>query len=80
MCGNASSKPRGGYSLNSEAVRLKAAARWGAIKNPTVEEIAQMVLKAADEHGWDNIVVWKMDPANAFGLLFRFSFALETPG
>ena len=46
---------------------------WGVIKHPTIEELALMVLSQADRQGWDNIVLWKMDLANAFGLLFLFA-------
>ena len=56
--------------LNTSAVKLAATQRWGQIHHPTVEEIAQMCLKAEELYGRDNIVLWKMDLSGAYTLLF----------
>jgi hypothetical protein len=45
-------------------------AMYGPIKHPTLHELMLMVLAVADEHGWENISLWKMDLQGAFNLLW----------
>lgn len=54
------------------AVRAQVAEEWGAIHHPTIDELVQMVLEMADQHGWDDIELWKTDLAGAFNLI-RFN-------
>lgn len=67
----------GGHPLNSDQAADAAAARWGAIVHPTLQEIIQMIFefyereKASDpSFTWDDIVLFKLDLKNAFTLLF----------
>ena len=43
---------------------------YGEIKHPTLKELALMVLFFAEEHSWDDIILWKMDLKGAFTLLW----------
>ncbi len=73
--GDTSNGERGKHTLNGnnpdekERVRQLMIDRWGRITHPTLQDLVQMVLEAADLHGWDNIELWKMDLAAAFNLM-----------
>lgn len=69
-CSGVSSRSGPQIPLNTEEVKLAAVQRWGLIHHPTVEEIAQMCLKAEALYGRENIVLWKMDLSGAYTLLF----------
>jgi hypothetical protein len=68
----------GGIPINGkttegkEAVRVRLREEWGEIQHPTVDELVLMILGLADEHGWENLVLWKLDLASAFNLI-RFN-------
>ena len=60
----------GSAAVNSLEAKLFMKERWGAIEHPTIKDLVLMILEAADEHGWENITLWKADLKNAFGLMF----------
>jgi hypothetical protein len=62
------SYPRG-RAVNSDAAADLVRQAWGAITLPSIQDIIRMVLEAADQFGWDNIELWKMDLKGAFTLL-----------
>ena len=62
--------PPSGVSLNSPSVTEEVEHKWGKICHPTIHDLVEMVLQQVDKFGWDHVVLWKMDLANAFGLLF----------
>jgi hypothetical protein len=76
ICDVANSPTAGEIPLNGlekrgkELLRMQVEEFWGSIRHPTLPDIAQMVLRAAAEHGWDNIILWKMDLKGAFNLLW----------
>lgn len=43
--------------------------RWGEIKHPTLQDIANMVLKAVQKYGAEDVMLWKMDLSAAFNLM-----------
>jgi hypothetical protein len=55
--------------LNSKEVKDIVKEEWGNIVHPTIQTLVEMVLRMAIKYGRDNIELWKMDLANAFGLL-----------
>jgi hypothetical protein len=59
----------GSSTEEKDRVRQLMIERWGKITHPTLQDLVQMVLEAADHHGWDNIELWKMDLAGAFNLM-----------
>ena len=59
----------GKTTQGKEAIRAQLREEWGEIHHPTVDELVNMVLSLADEHGWENIVLWKLDLAGAFNLI-----------
>lgn len=64
-----SSAEESGNPLNSEVVKQMVDERWGVITHPTIERLVAMVLRVAEEEGWDNIILYKMDLRSAFSLL-----------
>ena len=64
------SAPGAGVPLNTDEVKDAAALRWGDIRHPTVMEIAQMVLEGGDKWGRGDVVLWKMDVAGVFTLVW----------
>ena len=60
----------GATSVDRFAVTSACEAAYGEIKHPTLSELALMVLAMADRHGWDDLVLWKMDLQGAFTLLW----------
>ena len=84
--GDASAREEGGCALNSAEVKLKGEEVWGKIYHPTVEQLAEMILRqAARGTPGDPVVLWKMDLKGAFTLLLvhpesvqRLAFALTT--
>jgi hypothetical protein len=62
------SNNRSGSNLNSLAVEDKVRGHWGPVEHPTLRQLVNMILGAADEWGWDEIVLWKTDLAGAFHL------------
>lgn len=59
-----------GVPLNTPNVREQVRAKWGKICLPTLQDIIDMILEVGVAHGFQNIVLWKLDLANAFALLF----------
>lgn len=53
-----------------DELRANLEAQWGQIRHPTLPALMQMVLQAAERHGWDDIVLWKKDLQGAFNLLW----------
>jgi hypothetical protein len=70
MLTNPSHGDDGVTQLNSEHIQEWLDSTWGKITHPTLKDIVKMILDMARRHGWDNIAMWTMDLANAFGLLF----------
>jgi hypothetical protein len=62
------SSPRGG-AVNCDAAADLVREAWGPIQLPTLSDIVLMILQNADEHGWNNIELWKMDLKGAFTLI-----------
>jgi hypothetical protein len=58
-----------GLAVNCDAAADLVREAWGPIVLPTLSEIVQMILQSADEYGWDQIELWKMDLKGAFTLL-----------
>ena len=68
-CNPSSNASRQPPFLNSpEAVEMARMA-WGDIEHPTVIDLVQMLVQAANIYGWDNIVMWKGDLKGAYTLL-----------
>lgn len=42
---------------------------WGNIVHPTLNDLAVMINTQATLHGWESIILWKMDLQGAFSLL-----------
>ena len=61
--------PLNGSAHDKDQLRVAIALKWGEIKHPTVAQLVNMVLTAADIRGWDNIILWKKDLKGAFNLL-----------
>ena len=59
-----------GKPLNTPLVSVAVEEMWGKITHPTLADLIEMILSQADLHGWGELMLWKMDLANAFGLLF----------
>ena len=52
----------GGAAFSSEEVKSLADPEFGTIKHPTIGvELTGMVNRMAEKHGWDQIILWKMD-------------------
>ena len=64
-----SNAEEGKDSLNSDEATEAAKEKYGEIRHPTIDNIIRMIIKMAELHGWDNIVLWKMDVKGAFTLL-----------
>lgn len=43
---------------------------YGVIKHPSLIDLMLMILTQADQHGWENISLWKKDLQGAFNLLW----------
>ena len=65
-----SSWAENGRPLNTPEVSKKVEEMYGKINHPTVTDLVEMILRQVDVHGWEDLCLWKMDLANAFGLLF----------
>ena len=52
------------------AVTSACESAYGTIQHPTLCDLALMVLLTADQHGWDDLMLWKMDLQGAFNLLW----------
>jgi len=59
-----------GTPLNAEEVKLKFDEVMGQIEHPTLEDICDRIVQAAERWGWDEVVICKMDLRGAFTLLF----------
>lgn len=53
-----------------DALRATIEDSWGPIRHPTLAALMQMILRAADQHGWQDLVLWKKDLQGAFNLLW----------
>ena len=65
-----SSYAKDGVPLNTPEVTEKGEGMWGEIRHPSLSDLMEMVLLQVDIAGWEDLTLWKMDLANAFGLLF----------
>eukprot|EP01041_Mallomonas_annulata_P015252 gene15252-32317_t len=64
---------KGVSCLNSQKTRDLVENTWGEIRHPTLEDIINMILVVKDTHGdLSKATMWKMDLANAFGLMDVF--------
>ena len=61
--------PLNGTANSKDALRTLISFTWGEIKHPTIMQLVNMVLSAADAHGWDALILWKKDLKGAFNLL-----------
>jgi hypothetical protein len=55
--------------INGPEVKALSAVCWGELVHPTLSDILSMIAREADSHGWDNLVLWKMDLRGAFSLV-----------
>jgi hypothetical protein len=62
--------------LNGKWAKNAAAAMWGPIEHPTIEDIAAMILDLWEEiltgqpdASWSDLVMWKMDLKGAYTLV-----------
>jgi hypothetical protein len=76
LCDVANAEAEDGTPLNGKGMlekqllRTRIKEKWDEIKHPTLMALMQMALDVADEYGWDNSILWKMDLAGAFNLLW----------
>ena len=56
--------------INTEYVTAQLKAFYGDILHPTILQLMEDILREASVHGWQDILLWKMDLAGAFNLLF----------
>lgn len=56
--------------LNTKVVRDIALTRWGLISHPTLCDVARMVLRGAEEFGWDDLVLFKEDVRGFYQLVW----------
>lgn len=57
-------------AINSEEGKIVMKERWGELKHPTIQDLAEMILRSVHKYGWDKVVLWKADLKNAYGQLF----------
>jgi hypothetical protein len=60
---------RGGL-INTDAARDVLRGIYGDIHPAQLTDIVTMIQRQADLHGWENIVLWKMDLLGAYNLIF----------
>jgi hypothetical protein len=60
----------GKAKVGKTILRALVEKRWGKIRHPTLIAICHMILQKADQYGWDEIILWKMDLQGAFNLLW----------
>ena len=76
ICDVANAADDGSTPLNGslgparDALRAEIEQKWGPIQHPTLPELMSMILSAADEFGWDDLILWKKDLQGAFNLLW----------
>lgn len=58
-----------GMPLNGKEVKQMVEELWGPIKHPTITTLVQKLYRVAEEVGWDNAILWKMDLKGAFNLM-----------
>jgi hypothetical protein len=64
------SNAQAGSALIEGNARELVRASWGDIKHPTLKELVNMILIKTDQvENQNDLVLWKMDLSNAFGLL-----------
>lgn len=61
-----------GPVLNQPSAKILVDARFGVVSYPSIHEVIETLFAAADEYGWDNVVMWKDDIVGAFNQ-FMFS-------
>ena len=59
-----------GTPLNADEVKLRFDEVMGQIEHPTIVDICERILKAAEQWGWEEVIICKMDLKGAFTLLF----------
>ena len=64
-----SNSTHSGHYLNTDSSVQKARELWSDIKHPTIIEFIQLILLMADSHGFENVVIWKLDLQASFPLL-----------
>ena len=55
--------------INTEWVKEKCRERWGPLNHPTLTQFVAIICSLAEQHGWDSLILFKMDLSNAFGLI-----------
>lgn len=53
-----------------DTLRTDLEAQWGQIRHPTLPALMHMVLRATEQYGWEEVVLWKKDLQGAFNLLW----------
>ena len=61
--------PLNGTANSKASLRNQISCKWGEIRHPTISQLIDMVLIAADNHGWEALVLWKKDLKGAFNLI-----------
>ena len=70
VLGDQSNDPDGN-ALNDRDKEVQMAVKnmWGKIEHPTIQDLVNLIVRIANQSGWHNILLWKMDLKGAFGLL-----------
>ena len=61
--------PLNGTANSKASLRIAISDTWGEIRHPTISQLIDMVLLAADNHGWEALILWKKDLKGAFNLV-----------
>ena len=64
-----------GTPLNQPEAKTLVDVRYGIVSYPTIHDVVELLFAAADDFGWDNVVMWKDDIVGAFN---QFSFSAES--
>jgi hypothetical protein len=59
----------GSGKYGKQHIRDEVTKLYGVINHPLIDELVLMIIEVADEHGWDNISLFKLDLHGAFNLL-----------
>jgi hypothetical protein len=52
------------------SLRLHIEGQWDKINHPTLVNLMRMILRHAEAHGWEALILWKKDLQGAFTLLW----------
>ena len=64
-----------GTPLNQPEAKALVDSRYGQVSYPTIHDVVELLFEAANEFGWENVVMWKDDIVGAFN---QFSFSAES--